>query len=441
MTPQTITTAGNGRPYLGTTAKSLHAPSTENRKERAGLAAGTRLNYELQRTAQTILYRRDAEKQHRTCWCYRTVQGDGVRVKRRTDGKGARLAGVGTCGSVWSCPVCAAKITEARRAELMIGMARARALGYAPWLMTLTFPHERSMPLVELLDTFGKALTRFKNSRTYKGIMARAARLGSIRSLEVTWGEANGWHPHTHDLVYTKGDLVELLDWRLDADDPDSTLRVQWFKTLVKVGLAGNNQRADVLEHGIDIRDGTYAAEYVAKFGREASSEGWGLSGELTKSHAKLGKRGERFTPFQLLQWARTGDDQAKALFRDFAEAFQGKRMLTYSPAKTLKDGTKIPGLKQALSLAEIDDEVLASMETPMPDEEHAGTITVDQYREVIRRGLVGELLDYAATALTDLDTAQSDLDDWLAWVAAQPARYGGAVRQKRHFGPGFMEH
>lgn len=420
---QSSRTAQNGRPYLGTTAKSLH------RTQKQGLSGASRLNFELQRTAQSILFRKGYDKQHRTCWCCRTVQGESVLVKRRADGTGARLAGVGTCGSVWSCPVCAAKITEARRAELMLGMAKAQALGYKPFLLTLTTPHGRNQALVELLPDFQDALTKFKNSKVYKGIMAKACRLGSIRSLEVTWGEENGWHPHTHDLVYTTGDLHGMVDWRMNADDPESTLRVGWFKALKKAGLATEDQRLDVLEHGLDVRDGTYAAEYVAKFGREATLEGWGLSGELTKSHSKLGKRGQRFTPFQLLQWAKTGDKQSAALFREFSEAFTGKRMLSYSPKLKLK-----------LSVGEIDDDVLASMDTPMPDEEHAGSLSIEDFHEVMKRGAIPDLLDYAAACLTDQDTAQDDLGDWIAWLKTTPAQYGGALRQRKHFSPGIME-
>jgi hypothetical protein len=416
-------TAGNARPYLGTTAKSI------NREKKQGLSNATRLNFELQRTAQSLLFRKGAEKQHRTCWCCRTVQGEAVVVKRRTDGSGARLAGVGTCGSVWSCPVCAAKITEARRAELMEGMARAKSLGLSAYLVTLTTPHGKGQEIAELLPAFQKALTHWKNSATYKAVARLAGRAGSIRSLEVTWGEANGWHPHTHDLTYATGDLVALLDHRVKADDPESTIRVQWFKSLKKAGLVTDDQRLDVLEHGIDIRDGTYAAEYVAKYGREAVHEGWGLSGELTKSHAKLGKRGDRYTPFKLLQFAKTGDHQAAALFREFSEAFIGKRMLSYSPK-----------LKIKLGAGELSDEVLAAMDTPMPDEESAGSLSVDDYAEVIKRGAVPDLLDYAATCLTNPDTADADLREWIDWLKTTPARYGGALRQRRHFAPGIME-
>lgn len=448
-------TAGNERPYLGTTGITLHQPKIN------GLSRASRLNFELLSTAQSLLYRKnlpteaprlsfehetEAEqrgrqalekthaykrqfKQHATCWCHRTVNSDSVHIKRKVDGSGARLAGIGTCGSVWTCPVCAAKITEARRAELMEGMARAKSIGLRPFLMTLTTPHGRGQALGELLPDFQKALTSFKNSKTFKAVSAQMRRAGSVRSLEVTWGEENGWHPHTHDLVYVEGDLQAMLDWRLNADDPDSTLRAAWFKALKKAKLASESQREDVFEHGLDIRDGTYAAEYVAKFGREATSEGWGLSGELTKSHSKLGKRGQRFTPFQLLQWAKTGDKRAAELFVEFADAFTGKRMLSYSPK-----------LKSKLEVGDIPDEVLASMETPMPEEESAGSLSVEDFHEVVKRGAVADLLDYAAACLNNPDTADDDLADWIEWLKQTPARYGGALRLRKHFGSGVME-
>lgn len=413
MTPATYPDNGirkPARPYLGITAKSLHRPQNQ------GLSAGQKTNFKLQRTAQSLLFSKGAEKQHRTCWCCRTVQGDGVAVKRRADGMGARLSGVGTCGSVWACPVCAAKITEARRAELMEGMARAKSLGYAPFLLTLTTPHGRDHVLAELLPSFQKALTTFKNSKTYKNTMVEAGRLGSIRSLEVTWGQVNGWHPHTHDLVFVKAGFEHRLD----------VLKNAWFKQLKKAGLAEDCQLSDVLEHGLDLRDGTYAAEYVAKFGREASSEGWGLSGELTKSHAKIGMRSGRFSPFQILAFAETGDAQARALFREFAAAFEGKRMLSYSPK-----------LKTALGQGDLPDEVLASMDTPMPDEQHAGRLSVDDFHEVVKRGAIPDLLDYAARYLTEPETSEADLADWIESLKQTPVRYGGTLRQRRHFGSG----
>ena len=46
------------------------------------------------------------------------------------------------------------------------------------------------------------------------------------------------------------------------------------------------------MKHGLDIRDGSYAEQYVAK---------WGLDYEMTKGHIKQGRK-ESISPFDLLQ-------------------------------------------------------------------------------------------------------------------------------------------
>lgn len=411
-----VRTAENARPYLGIRAKSLHS------EQKQGLSGTEKLRFRMQRKAQSILYRRDvsAAEQHRVCWCHRTVLFEQVQVKRRADGGGARLTGVSTCGSVWACPVCSAKVTEARRLELVTNMARAGELGLSTYLLTLTLPHRREDDLSSLLARQAKALQSFKNSVTYKTTMASLERVGSVRSLEVTRGDENGWHPHTHDLVFCQGNLAAHMD----------TLKEAWFKALKKAGLATDSQVNEVLEHGLDIRGGAYAAEYVAKFGREVVSEGWGLSGELTKSHAKLGMKGGHFTPFQLLQFAENGDAKAAALFREFVGCFDGKRMLSYSPK-----------LKIKLGVADLSDDVLAAQDSPMPDEQHAGTLTLDQYSAITKRGALPDVLDYAARYLVNPDTSQADLDEYISHlVNTVPERGGGRLRMKRHFSGGMME-
>ena len=55
-----------------------------------------------------------------------------------------------------------------------------------------------------------------------------------------------------------------------------------WIKSCVRAGL-----NAPSMTHGLDLRDGTYADQYVSK---------WGIESELTKGHVKKGRNGG-FTP------------------------------------------------------------------------------------------------------------------------------------------------
>lgn len=344
-------TAEGGRITLGISAKSAAGPTindlgrnSSNRSDGIGLQA-SRAGLCRQETPSVIAgsplphgpasdlsqHRRRAE--HRERWrnqraaagllpgervrdCQRSLKAIGVDVVER-EGR-MQYDGVLTCDSRWHCPICAAKLTENDRRELQRGMQLWLRDGGACYLLTFTFPHDRELPLGEAVEKMQAAQRAMKGKRAYKAIMAEAGALGSVKALEVTYG-ANGWHPHVHMLVFA----------RPGADAQLGAIRELWGAAVERVGLGRIN------EHGFDCRGGDYAAEYVAKFGREAHESRrplWTASHELTKGHLKQGKRLKGATPFTLLRWYREGDAQAGALFREYAAEFKGKAQLYWSP-------------------------------------------------------------------------------------------------------------
>lgn len=358
---------------------------------------GYQMRFRLQRAAQGLLRRFDAggaplnwSEQPRVVSCHRNVQSDGVSVWRHQDGGGARFGNLVTCGSVWHCPVCAARIAEARRRDLESAMWHQRARGGAVYLATLTYPHEADLPLAESLERFGRALKRYKNSRAYKRVMQAAGRLGSVRSLEVTVG-VNGWHPHTHDLVFA---APGLLDGQPATPEHYAgglgDLRDAWIAALLKEGLGSPAQLADMQRHAFQLQGGEFAADYVAKFGRLPA---WDLDREATAGHRKLAGRrwGDRdhFTPFTLLARYLDGDPWAAARFVEYAQCFEGRRMLTWSP-----------GLRAKLGMSEeLPDELAAAIpDDPAPAEELAARLDCDAWALVLSRDARGELLDIAAS-------------------------------------------
>jgi hypothetical protein len=348
-----------------------------------------------------------------------TRWGD-IYIYRKKDASGARFSGVNKCGMVWTCPVCAAAICEARREELSYAIVKALEKSLHAYLLTLTFPHTDADELQALLDRQAKALQRFKNSRSYKGIMLAHQRAGSVRSLEVTWG-VNGWHPHTHDLVFAAPGMLE--DRRGIRE-----LKLGWIRALVKVGLYSNpdgsrEKFAHLWKHCLDIRGGAGAAEYVAKFGRD---ERYGLSSEVTKPHAKIGIRkfawseDLHFTPFQLLQWAANGDRSAAFHFGEFARSFEGKRMLSWSP-----------GLKTTLGVREREDDELADR-AKEESEECAGVINAEKFGVIVSRNRWGEFLEFVSLYCHDPGTSQDLIDEFIeAMRADHVARYSGALRRR----------
>ena len=103
-------------PPLGTNAK-LRAKSTD--------PMGSRVQrFALQSVARAILPTSRTAK----CMRIRTGRTD-VQVWKSKAHHTASYGGLQTCGSVWTCPVCAAKIAERRRVELLDAMEMHKAQG------------------------------------------------------------------------------------------------------------------------------------------------------------------------------------------------------------------------------------------------------------------------------------------------------------------------
>lgn len=408
MTAQaSIPAAPAAGPLLGIIAKTIHARRPEKPKtpEGATKAAGAqRMRFELQRVSQSLLFRHDAphDAQHRTCWCHRRIKNrdETLTLYRAADGGRARIEGIGTCGNVWTCPVCSSKVCEIRREELNVAMVVATSLGQHAYLLTLTSPHYADDPLLGLVNRQKKALQTFRNSRGFKSICSKYSRLGAVHASEVTWG-INGWHPHAHDLWFAAAGL--------EADfSTIRRLRGLWLRAQLKAGLLRLDGTLkplrDAWRHGLDLRGGQYAAEYIAKFGHDSA---WGLSSEVTRPHAKVGLRraagdGQHFTPFALLEWAQGGDSTARAAFQEYASVYTGRRMLVWSR-----------GLKAQLGIDEIADDLAA--ESAMPDEQRVGIMHADDYAVIMKGKALGEFMEYLSTCCIDPDTGQRDVDEYVS--------------------------
>lgn len=393
----------------------------------------------LRRQAQTVLYDKEKsfKKQHRVCWCGRhsLLEGGGLPVMRNHDGMSARVAKVKTCGSVWACPVCSAKVAELRREELNTAMVKHTASGGYAYLLTFTFPHYKNQDLAELMPKFDKARQSFQNSRAWKAVMAveggTAQRVGSVNSLEVTYGNANGWHPHLHMLLFCKAGAFGEGE---AGDDGSLTSKAieffqsKWVDCLEKQKLVDGLNRGDAVKRALDVRGGADAASYIAKWGHDKA---WGMSSELTRAHAKVGKRDSwgsdaHYTPFCLLAMSHAGDGRATCAFREFALAFEGKRMLTWTR-----------GLKKHFGINDIEDEQASEeQELPLPTEHHVGELSNEQLQALVKFGQYGEFLSFVARHCHDLSDSQQLIDEWIGGVSARGfERRGDILVDRMMFG------
>lgn len=259
--------------------------------------------------------------------CLRKIRPQHQTVEIYQGKERAFYGGLVTCGSIWICPVCAAKISEKRREELCQGVESWKARGGLVLLVTYTVPHRDYQSLSQVLEGFIKARKFMFHRKPWKGLKKRIGLSGSVRALEVTYGE-NGWHVHVHELLF------------LMPEKPMSCLQLQgeilgmWQSACQSAGLGIPNL------HGVQVDDGAKAARYASK---------WGMEEELTKSHVKKG-RGENLTPWDFL---RRGEEE---LFQEYGKAFKGKRQLVWS--KGLRDLLGLGEMKTDEDLAgEVEEE------------------------------------------------------------------------------------
>lgn len=334
---------------------------------------------------------------HRTAQCAwsRVSKNGQLNVVRDNETGRARYSGLKACACVWTCPVCAAKISERRAGELAQAIGVSRSMGIRVMLLTATVPHIIGDSLQALMKRLGTAWRSFTTNRRSQLLRTAIDLVGTIRNIEVTHGE-NGWHPHFHCLVFFRADVEPsaiAADWS-----------EHWQNCAVKAGL-----RRPSDAHGLTLQAGDYAAQYVSK---------WGLEHEMTKSMAKLARNGGR-TPFDIAQDFADGLDVAlnASLWRDFAEAFHGARQLFWSR-----------GLKALFAVEDKDDEALTAEEDERPAE-LVVQLTWPEWR-AIRSHHRATLLDLA-------EAAPELIRGWLDGRVAQFERLLSAQTERSGAGAG----
>ena len=325
------------------------------------------MRWQLQRTAQALL------PQERVAFCMRRCQAPTVDIMYSSSRQSAYYQGLMVCGSVWVCPLCAAKISERRRIELEQAIARCIADGGAVYLATYTIAHDRYDDLSELLQAFLNARKKTKQGRAAQELRKKFGVIGTVSVREVTWSKLNGWHPHCHELVFFSQDI--------DAEAYSEAVRERWERSAESEGLSMN-------EHGFKFdKTGGAVADYVAKFGREPSKVPWGAAAELTKAHLKSGHSDEHLTPFAMLALIAQGCDELKPVFLEYARWFKGKHQLVWSAGlRSLL--LENPDEKTDIELAEeIEEDVVV-----------LGKLSREQWFVILHNDARGKILEVART-------------------------------------------
>lgn len=362
---------------LGIYAKSSSPSIVEADQKRRLLRAD---RYRFLAVARELLMAEGRKKQlknphdeHRTAKCLHIRREGHVTLHQSTEHGSAFYSGLVTCGSVWACPVCAAKVQERRRLELAAAIDWAWDSRYQPMMVTLTAPHYRDQSLVDLRRMQAAALSRLRAGKA--GIQMRKALgyRGLIRGLELTYG-GNGWHLHTHELW--------IVDKHADPEVARGLILEQWRAACARAGLLDLDDVEQVRafdQHSVDVRGNCSASDYLAK---HDDAKHWGIDREMAKASTKKG-RASGLHPFGLLAAAADGDLRSGRLFVEYVQGMRGARQLYWSK-----------GLKDLVGIDDLTDEKIA--ERTDDDAVILGRLSVPQWNAVLAAGARARLLDAA---------------------------------------------
>ncbi len=229
----------------------------------------------------------------------------------RNDKGGLFFNGVANCGGYWRCPVCALKISEHKK-ELLSGLIGAHQLkGFSIGFLTLTVRHSKVDTLKKSLEKISKNYRSFQNQRFFSRNKIDFGLIGQVKTLEITYSETNGWHPHLHILFFYNNSDNKMIEkfqkefikrW-VSYKDNDSLIKAQCQK---------------MLSHDI--------SDYMAKYD---------ITSEMTKGQIKSSKGLTPFTALAKLACGDYADHMEKhrlyGIYSCYVEQTQGKHFVNIS--------------------------------------------------------------------------------------------------------------
>ena len=326
--------------------------------------------------------------------------GQGVHICAHKETGASFFSNMMSCGLIWACISCAAKITERRKKEMIQVQEKIKETRFKTYMMTLTVPHAKHDKLRALMGRFFRALYfYFFNRKFWREYKVKIGLLQFVKSLETT-NTVNGWHIHIHMLLVVDPINPETGEAR---ERPEAAVILShWQLACESAGLGVPN------EHGVTITSHNAVSKYVSK---------WGLESELTKQHVKKGKNGSR-SPFDLARDAALKDDgQAGELFREFYHCFKGRRQLVKS-----RGFDKFFGLDAEKTEKEIANEAVE-------DSTLEGTITWEDYKLVKFHEAEAEVLE------AHEQSGMPGVWDVLDTLRELPSPYQEGMRKTREIG------
>lgn len=316
-----------------------------------------------------------------------SARQDGSATVRITDtdaGVRGGFAGLQSCGSVWACPVCSAKVAASRQADIEHACAFWEGLGGVLAMATFTVAHRATNSLKSVWDAVADGWHQITAGRAWRRNAQTFGVEGWIRVIEVTHGE-NGWHVHVH--------VVLFLHHALAAVEQDALRRAwlgRWRAGIGKHGFsAGDRHGADLrLAHGFDRAK--VLADYFTKgvYSPDGSAPA-AVALEAARGDLKSARAGGSRTPFRILEdFLGRGEVEDLDLWHEWERGSKGRRQQAWS--KGLRDTVRLCAERSDEDIAA--DELGSAADDVLDLPKHA--VTASAYLRVV-------MLDVIDTAPT----------------------------------------
>jgi hypothetical protein len=236
-----------------------------------------------------------------------------------------------------------------------------------------TFKHTREDDLKHNLSMLALARTKMHGAWEYKEFCKLYGFVGTIRTLEVTHSDRNGWHPHIHQLILTRSSWPISRFLRFKA----SYMRM-WRKYALRAGLVSYDDACtfdlvsderESLRRMSDYVSGDTGFltdeeliemdNQISNLDRREKNNSTSTAKEMTFQAVKMAKNESR-SPMQLLRdFAISGCVYSGALFHEYLDAFDGKRQVLWSNDLKKKFGIKDFNDRELAEKAPVDEILL----------------------------------------------------------------------------------
>lgn len=442
---------GSAAAHLGSKGNKFPDPDPKTPAELAPEAADLRRKERERRNYSGLYFQWDHSKLKSIRGCRRSArnEGAGVTLTVSADGQQVGRKGLNRCASVWACPVCEAVIRGQRATDADTAITEHVRRGGMVLFVTLTVRHWSNHDLEDLIrvqvrEVWKGLLQGRKWARTNAGnLRNRLGVVGTIRVLEVTVGQINGWHPHLHVAVLLGGrqdpkpkrgsgekwDPTVRSYFRPAAEDI-TAFEEEWKAAWIAGVTAANAAFRPSKRDGVDfkrvytVKDAQAIGKYISKVQGTDTKSAWSVGAELARGDVKQARGGNMKAMdilFRLaaLRGGQVADelpgwgsiDQLTALWAEYELTTKGGQNMTWSE-----------GVKRAYGIGTDEDQDAADRQAVDAEDAGAGDdqmlhLSARTQLEVGRKRVIVEVGEAARDAVKAEEDPVTAVRELLALV------------------------